>query len=210
MLIDVFSDTVCPWCFVGKRHLERALNESGITDAEVRWHAFQLNPDMPASGYDRKTYLAEKFGPDAEQRIHARLDAVGKAAGIAFQFDKIARSPNTLDSHRLIRLAATYGKQDAAVETLFQSYFVEGKDISDREILVAVGETLGLDGDLAAWLDSGAETDAVRNEEHIARQLGISGVPFFIFERQHALSGAQPVDVFTRALHTARNEIAAL
>ncbi|MGH8371892.1 MAG: DsbA family oxidoreductase [Gammaproteobacteria bacterium] len=207
MLIDIFSDTVCPWCFIGKRHLEQALTETGITDAIIQWHAFQLNPDMPAGGLDRKTYLAEKFGADAEQRIHARLDNAGRSAGIEFQFDKIIRSPNTLDSHRLIRLATNHGKQDAAVEALFRAYFIEGQDIGDRQVLLAIAGTLGLNGDLAAWFDSPAESDAVRNEDHTARQLGISGVPFFIFERRHALSGAQPVDVLVRALHTARNEI---
>lgn len=206
MLIDIFSDTVCPWCFIGKRHLERALAETGIADAEIHWHAFQLNPDMPAEGRDRKAYMAEKFGPDAEQRIHTRLDAAGRAAGIAFQFDKIVRSPNTLDSHRLIRLAARHAKQDATVEALFRSYFIEGRDIGDRKTLLAIGAALGLDDDLAAWLTGDAEAASVRDEDRTARQLGISGVPFFIFERRHALSGAQPVDVFIQALHTARNE----
>jgi predicted DsbA family dithiol-disulfide isomerase len=206
MLIDIFSDTVCPWCFIGKRHLEQALTETGIADAVIQWHAFQLNPDMPAGGLDRKTYLAEKFGADAEQRIHARLDNAGRSAGIEFQFDKIIRSPNTLDSHRLIRLATNQGKQDAAVEALFRAYFIEGQDIGDRQVLLAIARTLELSGDLATWFDSPAESDTVRHEDHTARRLGISGVPFFIFERRHALSGAQPVDVLVRALHTARNE----
>lgn len=206
MRIDVFSDTVCPWCFIGKRHLQQALSETGMTDADVHWHAFQLNPDMPAGGRDRKTYLLEKFGPDAEQRIHARLQEAGRAAGIEFQFDRISRSPNTLDSHRLIRLAASRGRQDAAVEALFRSYFVEGLDIGDRQVLVAIAGQLELGDDVPAWLDSPAEIDTVRSEDSSARRLGITGVPFFIFEQRHALSGAQPVNIFVRALHTVKNE----
>ncbi|HEX6549388.1 MAG TPA: DsbA family oxidoreductase [Gammaproteobacteria bacterium] len=206
MRIDVFSDTVCPWCFIGKRHLQQALSETGMTDADVHWHAFQLNPDMPAGGRDRKTYLLEKFGPDAEQRIHARLQEAGRAAGIEFQFDRISRSPNTLDSHRLIRLAASRGRQDAAVEALFRSYFVEGQDIGDRQVLAAIASQLDLGNDVSAWLDSPAEINTVRSEDSSARRLGITGVPFFIFEQRHALSGAQPVNVFVRALQTVKNE----
>lgn len=206
MRIDIFSDTVCPWCFIGKRHLEKALTEAGVNDAEIHWHAFQLNPDMPAEGRDRKTYLAEKFGPDAEQRIHERLQGAGQAAGIEFHFDRIERSPNTLDSHRLIRLAAQHGKQDAAVEALFQAYFVKGEDIGNRSVLSAIAKAVGLDQDMQSWFESDTETGVVRDEDRSARRLGISGVPFFIFEQRYALSGAQPVDVFVQALHTARNE----
>ncbi|MGH8400962.1 MAG: DsbA family oxidoreductase, partial [Gammaproteobacteria bacterium] len=173
MLIDIFSDTVCPWCFIGKRHLEQALHETGIADADINWHAFQLNPDMPAAGRDRKTYLAEKFGPDAERHIHTRLQDAGRAAGIEFHFDKIKRSPNTLDSHRLIRLASARGKQDAVVEALFQAYFIEGRDIGGRQILLAIAATLGLGDDVAAWLDSTTEVDTVLDEDRSARQLGI-------------------------------------
>ncbi|MGH8400963.1 MAG: DsbA family oxidoreductase, partial [Gammaproteobacteria bacterium] len=141
--------------------------------------------------------------------IHTRLQDAGRAAGIEFHFDKIERSPNTLDSHRLIRLASTRGKQGAVVEALFRAYFIEGRDIGDRQVLLTIAATLGLGDDVAVWLDSVAEVDTVLEEDRSARQLGIGGVPFFIFERRHALSGAQPVDVFIQALHTARNEIPA-
>lgn len=206
MRIDIFSDTVCPWCFIGKRHLERALLETGITDADICWHAFQLNPDMPAGGRDRKSYLLEKFGPDVGQRIHSRLQEAGRAAGIEFQFERIARSPNTLDSHRLIRLAASRGRQNAAVEALFHAYFIEGQDIGDKQVLVAIAETLELGDGVSAWLDGPSEIETVRDEDISARRLGITGVPFFIFDRRHALSGAQPVEVFVRVLHTVQNE----
>ena len=206
MRIDVFSDTVCPWCFIGKRHLQQALSETGITEADVHWHAFQLNPDMPAGGRDRKTYLLEKFGPDAEQQIHVRLQEAGRAAGIEFQFDRISRSPNTLDSHRLIRLAASRGRQDVMVEALFRAYFIEGRDIGDRQVLAAIARQLELGDDVLAWLDSPAEIDTVRSEDISARRLGITGVPFFIFEQRHALSGAQPVNIFVRALQMVENE----
>lgn len=204
MRIDVFSDVVCPWCFVGKRRLEQALDAAKIADAEVHWHAFQLNADLPPEGMDRRQYLEAKFGPGAMERIHARLDEAGKSAGIDFQLDKIERSPNTLDAHRLLWLAGTQGRQGALKEALLRAYFLEGRDVGDRAVLADIAARVGMDGDIPAWLASDAGIREVREDLMQAARFQISGVPFFIFEGRLALSGAQPPEVFLQALDAAR------
>jgi predicted DsbA family dithiol-disulfide isomerase len=208
MRIDVFSDVVCPWCFVGKRRLEQALAAAKVTDAEVHWHAFQLNPDLPPEGVDRRQYLEAKFGPDAVERIHARLDEAGKGAGIEFQFDRIERSPNTLDAHRLLWLSGTQDRQDALKEALLRAYFLEGRDVGDRAVLAEVARQAGIEADVPAWLASDAGIREVREDLQQAARLQISGVPFFIFEGRLALSGAQPPEVFLQALDAARKQAA--
>ena len=204
MRIDIFSDVVCPWCFVGKRRLEQALSQAGVDDAEIHWHAFQLNPDLPPQGVDRRQYLEAKFGPGAIERIHARLDEAGKSAGIDFQFDKIERSPNTLDAHRLLWLAGTQGRQGVLKEALLRAYFLEGRDVGDRAVLADIAAQAGLDADIPVWLASDAGVREVREDLLQAARLQIGGVPFFIFEGRLALSGAQPPEVFQQALDAAR------
>ncbi|MFI4967761.1 MAG: DsbA family oxidoreductase [Gammaproteobacteria bacterium] len=208
MRIDVFSDVVCPWCFVGKRRLEQALAAAKITDAEVHWHAFQLNPDLPPQGVDRRQYLESKFGPGSMERIHARLDEAGKSAGIEFQFDKIERSPNTLDAHRLLWLAGTQGHQGALKEALLRAYFLEGQDVGDRAVLAGIAAQAGIEADIPAWLASDAGIREVRADLAQAARLQISGVPFFIFDGRLALAGAQPPEVFQQALDEARKPAA--
>lgn len=205
MRIDVFSDVVCPWCFVGKRRLEQALAAAKVTDAEVHWHAFQLNPDLPPEGVDRHQYLESKFGPGAVERIHERLDQVGKDAGIDFQFDKIERSPNTLDAHRLLWLAGNQGKQSGLKEALMKAYFIEGRDVGDRKVLADVAKAAGISGDVPAFLTGDEGRHEVQEDLATAARLQISGVPFFIFAGRYALSGAQPPEVFTQALEAARS-----
>lgn len=206
MRIDVFSDVVCPWCFVGKRRLEQALAQAGLSDAEIHWHAFQLNPDLPPEGVDHKRYLETKFGPGALERIHARLDEVGKAAGIDFQFDRIQRSPNTRDAHRLLWLAGTQGKQDALKEALLNAYFIDGRDVGDRKVLTEIAAAVGLDADVPAFLAGDGGLREVEQDLMTAAHLQISGVPFFIFEGRMALAGAQPPEVFQQALDSVRNQ----
>ncbi len=205
MRIDVFSDVVCPWCFIGKRNLEAALGQAGMGDVDIHWHAFQLNPELPPEGADRQAYMQRKFG-SAEQvaRIHERVRAAGKAAGIDFQFDRITRSPNTLDAHRLLNLAGTQGKQGALKERLLQAYFLEGQDLGDRAVLAALGAEVGLSGDLTAWLASEAGKTEVREDLLSAQEIGISGVPFFILAGRYALPGAQAPEVFVQALRAAQ------
>jgi predicted DsbA family dithiol-disulfide isomerase len=204
MRIDVFSDVVCPWCFVGKRRLEQALAAAKIDDAEIHWHAFQLNPDLPPEGMDRRQYLEAKFGPGALERMHARLDEAGKSAGIDFQFDKIERSPNTLDAHRLLWLAGSQGRQGQLKEALLRAYFLEGRDVGDRTVLADIAMQAGIEADVQTWLASEAGVREVREDLRQAAQLQISGVPFFIFERRLGLAGAQPAEVFLQALDAAR------
>lgn len=206
MRIDVFSDVVCPWCFIGKRRLDAALSAVGIADANVRWHAFQLNPGLPAEGIDRRRYLKEKFGgPETAERIHRRLNEAGLSVGIEFRFDRIERSPNSFDAHRVLKLATAQGRQHALKEALFKAYFLDGRDLGDRNTLVAIAGETGVEGDVATWISGDAGAKEVREDLAAAVELGISGVPFFIFAGRYALPGAQPPEVFVEALTTARD-----
>ena len=147
LTVDVISDVICPWCYVGKRRLEKAVAAvAGTHEVVVRWHPFQLNPQMPREGMERRAYRTAKFGSwERSLELDARLVAVGAGEGITFAFDKIERTPNTLDAHRLIRLAGEQGVQDAVVEALFRAYFTEGRDISDRRTLLDVVAGAGLE-----------------------------------------------------------------
>ena len=197
--VDVVSDVVCPWCYIGKRKLEAALRD--MPDVEVRWRPYQLDPTIPAGGLDRKAYMDKKFGAERYKEIAARIAVAGASEGIAFAFEKIAVSPNTLDAHRLIRWAASAGKQGEVKERLMQLYFTQGGDIGDRAVLVAVAEAAGMDGaTVAKLLDDGSDIDAVREEIAMAQQMGVTGVPFFIFNGKVAVSGAQPPEVLRDAL----------
>lgn len=205
MRIDVFSDVVCPWCFVGKRRLDAALAAAGITDAAIHYHAFQLNPDLPPGGMDRQEYMRQKFGDAGNvERIHDRVREAGRSAGIEFRFDRIGRSPNTFDAHRLLALADTQGKQGALKDALMSAYFLEGRDIGDRAVLADIASKTGLSGDIPAWLAGDAAADEVRADLTTAARLEISGVPFFIFGGRYALAGAQPAEVFAQAIEAAR------
>ena len=208
MHIDIFSDTICPWCFIGKRRLERALAERPQTDLTVRWRAFQLNPEMPEEGMERQRYLELKFGGAAgAESVYARVRDAGDSEGIAFAFDRIARTPNTVASHRLIRFAAGRDREDAVVQALFDAYFLRGEDIGNAEVLSAAAAAGGLDPDEArAFLAGDAEAEAVRSEDATARQAGINGVPCFIFNGKYALSGAQPPEVMFQMFDLANEE----
>lgn len=200
--VDVISDVICPWCWVGKRRLEKAVAaNAGTNEVVVRWHPFQLNPDMPKEGVERRAYRTAKFGSwERSLELDARLVAVGAGEGIEFAFDKIARTPNTLDAHRLIRLAGERGVQDAVVEALFRAYFTEGRDISDRGTLLDVVAGAGLDRNRSETeLAGDGGLGAVRAEEEEARRLGVQGVPFFVVNGELALSGAQPPETFLAA-----------
>jgi predicted DsbA family dithiol-disulfide isomerase len=208
--IDVISDVVCPWCFIGKRRLEEALREFEARDSdisiEIHWRPFQLNPDLPGSGMDRAEYLKRKFGPAARD-IYSRVSQVGRSVGIEFAFEDIARQPNTVDAHQLIWLAGQELCQDAMVETLFQAYFLEGADLTDRAVLAQLAMRAGLTA-LAAQncLSDQSVRQAVAEDERMARELGVQGVPFFVFNRRFAVSGAQEPAVLLRAIETVSRE----
>jgi len=205
--VDVVSDMICPWCFIGKRRLEKALRAlAGRVEVQVVWHPFELNPEMPPEGIERHAYREAKFGSlEASRAIDARLAAAGATEGIAFAFDRIHRTPNTLDAHRLIWLSQGESLQEPIVEALFRRYFLEGEDIGDRKTLVDVAIAGGLTRErVEGFLESDDGVASVRQAEAEAWSLGIHGVPHFIINGTFAVSGAQSAEVlagvFDRAL----------
>ena len=177
LAIDVISDVICPWCYVGKSRLERAIASlSGQYEVRVRWHPFQLNPTMPKEGISRRQYRIGKFGSwEKSQELDARLVAVGETEGISFAFDRIERTPNTFDAHRLIWLADQHDCQDSVMEGLFRAYFTEGRDISNRQVLADVVVESGLDRQLVeSMLNSDEGVDAILNAEELARHHGVT------------------------------------
>jgi predicted DsbA family dithiol-disulfide isomerase len=205
--IDVVSDAICPWCYIGKRHLDgaRALLEPEGLSFAVYWRPFQLNPDMPREGVERAAYRAAKFGSAVRAaELDARVAEAGAAAALTFRLDLMQRTPNTLDAHRLIRFAESRGAQDAVVEALFAAYFTEGRDIGDPVVLADCARMSGLDvGDVAAMLAGEAEREPVLREERAARQAGVNGVPSFFIEGHFLLSGAVPAQSLAEALRRA-------
>ena len=212
LTIDVVSDVVCPWCYLGKKRLERTLASDEGAPIAVRWRPYQLDPSIPKEGLDRQTYMVNKFGNDGRiEAAHQRLSALGAEEGIAFAFDKIKRAPNTLDAHRLIRWAYAAGAQDRIVDRLFELYFEEGRDIGDRALLIETAAECGLDKAIVAKLfEDGADEDAVRAEIAEAQSLGVTGVPFFIFANRFGVPGAQTSDVLGEALNRARKSVAGI
>jgi predicted DsbA family dithiol-disulfide isomerase len=208
LTVDIVSDVVCPWCYIGKRHLERALAGLGCAEkAIVRWHPFELNPDLPYEGIERKSYVEAKFGGrERAAAIYARVREAGAQAGIAFDFDAIRRQPNTRQAHRLIAwVQASTGDAGALVERLFRAYFIEGEFIGDRDTLIRLASEAGLDQTaVRGWLDSSRGNDEIAQAELRAQELGINGVPFFIFNGRVALSGAHPPQMMREAIEQAR------
>ena len=202
LVIDVVSDVVCPWCYVGKRRLESALALREGPPVVIHWRPFQLDGTIPAEGLDRVAYMTRKFGSlDKIAGIHQRLTAIGAQEGIAFDFAAIRRSPNTLDAHRLIRWAGGVGRQGDIVEALFKAYFVEGRNIGDRTVLADIAAEQGLDrAAVVAMLDSGTDGELVAREIEMAPQIGVQGGPFFIFAGQLAVSGAEAAEVLAGAM----------
>lgn len=199
--IEVYSDVVCPWCYVGKRRLERALTEFG-GDVRVAWRPFQLNPTMPKEGMDRTAYLEAKFGSlDSFRQLEEHVLAAGASERIPFAFEKIARTPNTFAAHRLIWLGEREGCQNAVVDALFRGYFEEGADIGSIARLVQLAAQAGLSGEsVERFLRSDEGTAEVKAEEAAGHQLGIRGVPYFVVDGTYAISGAQPVETFVSSL----------
>ena len=209
MHIDIYSDTICPWCYIGKKRLDRALQERPQEGLTLRWRAFQLNPDMPEEGMDRQRYLEVKFGgAENAKAVYDRVREAGDMEAIPFAFDAIPRTPNTVASHRLIRYASQ--QDDAAVEAvvtaLFEAYFLRGEDIGDLDTLSAAAAAAGLDAEKArAFLKSDAEADTIRAEDAHARHIGIQGVPTFILDNKYVLSGAHPPEVLFQFFDLAKH-----
>jgi predicted DsbA family dithiol-disulfide isomerase len=207
MQIEIYSDIVCPWCYVGKRRIERALTSVG-SDVHVTWRPFQLNPTMPLDGMDRSAYLKAKFGSlEAFGRMEEQLMAAGVNEQIPFAFEKIQRTPNTFAAHRLVWYAAQQGKQDEVVENLFGAYFLEGGNLGDVKTLTQVAVEAGLDRiETETFLASEKGVVEVKAEEAVGRRLGIRGVPYFVLNGSISISGAQPPDIFVSAIQQAERE----
>jgi predicted DsbA family dithiol-disulfide isomerase len=212
LMIDVVSDVVCPWCYLGKRRLARALASDTGDEIPVRWRPYQLDPTIPVGGLDRKAYMRNKFGDSGRlEEVHDRLRALGAEEGVAFAFDKIERAPNTLDAHRLIRWASVNGAQDAIVEKLFSLYFEQGRDIGDRKLLVETAREAGMDHEVVEkLLADGSDESEVRQEIAQAQSLGVTGVPFFIFASRFGVPGAQSAEVLSTAIERARKSLAGI
>jgi predicted DsbA family dithiol-disulfide isomerase len=198
--VDIISDVICPWCFIGKRRLEKAI-AAHDGQVKVRWLPFQLNPTMPKEGISRREYRTRKFGSwERSLELDAKMVAVGKEEGIHFTLDKIERTPNTLNAHRLIWLAEREGIQDVVVEALFRAYFTDGRDISNRQALIDVVAEAGLDRAKAeALLNSDDGLEAIKESDELARRFRVEGVPFFIINGKITLGGAQPPEAFLEA-----------
>lgn len=197
--VDVYSDVVCPWCYVGKRRLERALLQLPTVATQVVWRPFQLNPTMPKEGMTRRTYLEAKFGSlDSYYRLEEQVAAAGASEGISFAFERMRKTPNTFWAHRLIWYAGEHDRQNAVVDALFKGYFEQGADIGSPAVLTDLAASAGLDAAQFLQTDEGAAN--VIAEEAAGRRLGIRAVPYFLLNKSYGISGAQPVDVFVGAM----------
>ena len=202
MRIDIVFDTVCPWCFVGKRRFDRALSMRSSLRAEVRYRSFLLNPDLPPQGVDRREYLERKFGGVHQyDRIAEALIITGRSEGINFNLNRIKRTPNSANSHRLVRMAHAQGRSGQAVDLLFRAYFEQGLDIGDLDILLDLAEELGFEyNDAREHLADDTDLNAVYTENARMHRLGITGVPCYIFNDSRAIAGAQEPEILTRML----------
>jgi predicted DsbA family dithiol-disulfide isomerase len=199
--IDVISDVICPWCFLGKRRLDKAIGLLDDINVEVNWRPFFLDPTIPKEGMSRRTYLENKFGAERLKTINDPLIAAGKEDGVPYAFDRITRTPNTMDAHRLIRWSHEAGKQHDVVEHLFMAYFNGGLDIGDSQVLLKIAGEAGMDvADISLMLQKDTDVDAVNAEVERAYRMGVTGVPCFIFAQKQGLMGAQPAEQLVTAI----------
>ncbi len=200
--LDIMSDPICPWCYIGKAQLDRALEKNLNHPFEIEWHPFQLNPDMPAEGMDRRAYLEGKFGgKEGAVKAYMPVGEHAKAAGLDLNLEGITRTPNTLDAHRLIHWGGIEGRQTAIVSSLFRAYFQEGRDIGNREVLADIADACGMDASVVMRLmNSDADVDEIRNRDAAAREMGVTSVPTFIVDRKHAVPGAQSAELWTKVI----------
>jgi predicted DsbA family dithiol-disulfide isomerase len=199
--LDIISDPICPWCYIGKSNLDTAIQRAGVQPFDISWRPFQLNPDMPAEGMDRRAYLEGKFGKERAVSFYKQIEDAALEAGLDVRFELIERTPNTFDSHRLIRWSRSTGQQSALVHQLFISYFCKGEDISDRDLLLDAAVSIGMERELVAGLfERDSDRELLENEETAAREIGINGVPTFIVANKHVITGAQPADLWDKVL----------
>ena len=205
LLIEIVHDLVCPWCYLGVRRLLRTMRRRPDLAFELIWRPFLLNPDMPRTGMARPDYVVRKFGgEDRARRLYATISETGRNEGVDFRFDRIRRTPSSVDAHRLVRHAAGYGRADSLVEALFAAHFTDGCDIGDHAVLVAIAAACGMDRvAVRRFLASDAEAEAVHADNLRAHRLGINGVPCFVVDGMHAIAGAQEPEVIERLLDIA-------
>lgn len=203
--IEVVHDLVCPWCYLGIRRLFRALGRRPDLLADVTWRPFLLNPDMPRVGMPRADYVSRKFGgEDRARRLYASIAEIGRNEGVLFRFERIRRTPSSLDAHRMVRLAQRGGLAQPVVEALYAAHFADGRDIGDPEVLVAIGVSCGLrESAVRAFLASDSDLDVIHADNLRAHRLGINGVPCFVVQGMHAIAGAQEPEVIDRLLDIA-------
>ncbi len=200
--LDIMSDPICPWCYIGKAHLDRALAAHPDHPFVIEWHPFQLNPDMPPEGMGRRAYLEGKFGgKDGAVRAYAPVVEHAEQAGLKIDFEGMERTPNTLDAHRLIHWAGIEGRQTAAVSSLFKAYFVEARDIGDHDVLADIADGIGMDAAVVRrLLKSDADRDDISARDAHSRKMGVNSVPTFIVDGKHAVPGAQPPELWARII----------
>ena len=200
--LDLMSAPICPWCYIGKAHLDRALEAHPNHPFVIEWHPFQLNPDMPAEGMDRRAYLEAKFGgKDGAVRAYAPVVEHAEKAGLKIDFEGMQRTPNTLDAHRLIHWAGIEGKQTAAVSALFKAYFIEARDIGDPEVLADIADTIDMDASVVLrLLGTDADREDIAARDAHSRSMGVNSVPTFIVAQQHAVPGAQPPELWAKVI----------
>ena len=200
--LDIFSDPVCPWCYVGKANLDKALGQHPDHPFQIQWHPFQLNPEMPPEGVTQRAYLEEKFGGKARvDAVHERLREAARGAGVDMDPDKPRRMPNTLDAHRLIHWAGIEGVQQTVVDALMRAYWVEGRDIGDLDTLADIAFESGMDRDATLrLLQSDADADDIQARDQDARHKGVNSVPAFLIAQQYVVSGAQPPETWEKVI----------
>lgn len=200
--LDILSDPICPWCYIGKAHLDRALAARPDHRFEIEWHPFQLNPQMPVGGMDRREYLETKFGGrERAVEVYAKIEEAAIAAGLKIDFGGIKRTPNTLDAHRLIHWAGLEGRQTAVVTRLFKAYFEEGQDISNRDCLIDIAKGVEMDEAVTErLLASDADLDDIKARDAHARERGVTGVPTFVIANQHVVPGAQQPELWLQVI----------
>ena len=200
--LDILSDPICPWCYIGKANLDRALEQIGDHPFSIEWHPFQLNPDMPAEGMDRRAYLEAKFGgKEGAVQAYAPVVEHAEKSGLTINFDAIQRTPNTLDAHRLIHWAGIEGRQSFVVQRLFDAYFKDGRDIGNHEVLADIADSAEMDASMVArLLASDADRDDIRARDTHSREMGVTSVPTFIIANKHAVPGAQPTELWVKVI----------